>query len=159
MKLVRYADPLKMMQAFKRLSHDKKAFSVDIVRALELSDYDPVKKLATPDDLVFELRAPVSTGNYLGLVHGGAICTITDVCNSFQLVMHDKHQRKQVTTNLNTNFFRSAKVGDMIYLVTKTDKIGKTIGFATAHFYNANCDLLYKASTTMMLIEEKWHFD
>jgi uncharacterized protein (TIGR00369 family) len=159
MKLVRYADPIKMMHAFKRVSSDKKAFSIDIVRALELSEYEPIKRLASPDDLVFELKAPQSTGNYLGLVHGGAICTITDVCNSFQLVMHDRLQRKQVTTNLNTNFIRSAKVGDMIYLITKTDKIGKTIGFASAQFYNAGGDVLYKASTTMMLIDEKWTFD
>ena len=95
----------------------------------------------------------------MGIVHGGAICTLTDVTTSLQLVMHDKLQRKQVTTNLNANFFRSAKVGDLLYIVTKTDKIGKKVGFGTADFYNDQHDLLYRCSTTMMLIDEQWKFE
>lgn len=106
-----------------------------------------------------EFVAPPSSGNYLGIVHGGAICTLTDVLVSFQLVMHDKLLRKQVTTNLNCAYFRSAKVGDLIYIVTETDKIGKKVGFGNAKFYNTEFDLLYRASTTMMLVEEKWKLD
>lgn len=53
MRLTRYADPHKMLSMFKRVSSDKKAFSIDIVRALNFSTFEPVTKLASPDDLVF----------------------------------------------------------------------------------------------------------
>ena len=72
--------------------------------------------------------------------------------------MHDRLSRKQVTSNMSTNFYRSALVGETLYIITKTDKIGKNMGFATVNFYNKDCDLLYKSNATLVMIDEKWHF-
>ncbi len=93
------------------------------------------------------------------MLHGGAVCTMIDISTAIGILVNDQNARKMVTTSLNCNFYRPSFAGETVYVVTRTEKIGKTVGFANCEIYNGQKELLYNGNTVMSFLKDQFDFD
>ena len=82
-----------------------------------------------------------------------------DISTAAALLMNDQLSRKMVTVSLNCNFYRPSFAGETIYVLARTEKIGKTVGFANCEIYNSSKELLYNGNTVMSFLKESFNFD
>ncbi|KAF9929206.1 hypothetical protein FBU30_001766 [Linnemannia zychae] len=72
----------------------------------------------------------VLSGNHLGGCHGGLLSTIVDVGGSLAIATENMHSTG-VSTDLNVSFISGAKIGDMLSIDSRCDKIGGTLAYTS----------------------------
>ena len=92
-------------------------------------------------------------------MHGGAVCTIIDCATTIGLLSNDKDLRKSVSLGITANFYKGASKGQMLYVLSATDKIGKTTGFTSCEIFSHDLELLYKGSHTKAFLQSQWDKD
>ena len=105
---------------------------------------------------LLELTLTSNLCNALGIIHGGAVCTIIDCATTIGLLSNDRETRKSVSLSLTSNFYKPATSGETILILAETDRIGKTAGFSTCKILNQNLELLYKGTHTKAFLKDKW---
>ena len=63
--------------------------------------------------------------NYLGIAHGGMLCTLADVAMSAQPYLNEQPNPAVTTTTMTTNFIAPAKLGDWLVADARTTRMGK----------------------------------
>ena len=91
-------------------------------------------------------------------LHGGVVATLLDACMArvFFLGLAAEEAaalRAGVTVEMKTSFLRTQGLGD-IYALGSMVKRGHNLSFTEGELFNANGDLLAKASATMMILRK-----
>lgn len=72
----------------------------------------------------------------------GALLAVFDELSTYPITLEDKTYRAGVSVDLFTEILKPAYANEEVYIVTRTDKIGKTLGFCTMEMLNLQGDLL-----------------
>jgi acyl-coenzyme A thioesterase PaaI-like protein len=70
------------------------------------------------------------------------ILAVLDELSTYPIVLEDKKYRAGVSVDLVTEVYASPVGGEEVYIVTRTDKIGKVLGFCTMEMLNKQGELL-----------------
>jgi acyl-coenzyme A thioesterase PaaI-like protein len=70
------------------------------------------------------------------------ILAVLDELSTYPIVLEDRKYRAGVSVDLITEVFSSPLGGEEVYIVTRTDKIGKVLGFCTMEMLNKQGELL-----------------
>ena len=71
-----------------------------------------------------------------------ATLALLDDFSSYALMMQDRNHRPGVSVTLNTEIIRKCQAGDKIKLVSRCDKIGKSIAFCSMELRGVDGELL-----------------
>ncbi|MDX1800285.1 MAG: PaaI family thioesterase [Marinobacter sp.] len=103
---------------------------LDAVRNLPLHRYLGVSRLTSEDGcgtLTFEVGE--STANPAGVLHGGVIYTLCDVCAYAGLLSVLAPDQEAVTHDIHVSVMRSAQHGDTVVIESRPVRLGRRIGF------------------------------
>ncbi|KAI9018190.1 putative PaaI_thioesterase family protein [Hyaloraphidium curvatum] len=108
------------------------------------------------DDGMVRLSLPVEKkhANTVGTLHGGVSCTLVDIAGSLAISSMGDNYQKHVSIDINTTFLKPAPIGSTITVVSKADKVGKTLGFTTTTILNGT-DVVCRGSHTKYLFFPK----
>ena len=105
-------------------SSPDRSFDSELVKAMTL-----VSASLTPKPrLVTRLTVTPAMCNSLGTLHGGAICTLFDVCTTLALATARKWELAGVTRTLSTTCLVPVFPGEEIEIVGELVQIGKKLG-------------------------------
>lgn len=114
-------------------------FDSSLIENLQsISSHPLFPEVNYPSCLLFSLKVKPEHCNYIQTLHGGAVGTLVDLITSFVIYLSDRKGRKGFLLQLDCNFFRSAKVGEEIFLIGRAIKIGKTTGNAICEIYSSD---------------------
>lgn len=86
---------------------------------------------AEPGIVKGELKVEQKHLNRLGSMHGGVLSTLVDIGGSLAVASHNRFQTG-VSTDISTTFISAAgKPGDTLNLLSRTDRLGRTMAFTT----------------------------
>lgn len=68
----------------------------------------------------------------------GAMLALFDELSSQAMMVKDSTHRPGVSIHLDTQLLKPVYSGDELHIVTKADKLGKSIGFSSVEFYRVN---------------------
>jgi len=107
------------------------------VKTVELDDEGNVSLILKVEDY---MRNP------MGTCHGGVLFTLCDAAAATYLKIHD---RRSVTLNASSNFYRPALVGDTLTAKVTEKKPGKTVSVIVTEVYDQNGKLIADSTLTM----------
>ena len=140
----RYHDPSKVLRLFQKLVSQDESFERSITEQLVLLKEHPnFPELDKPNLVLFKLPVLPIFANMMKNIHGGAVGTIIDIVTTVGILANDPKARLNVSVQLNVNYLNSAAVGDEIFMLCRTDKVGKKLGTATCEIYSDKRQLLY----------------
>ena len=100
------------------------SFASELTKAMTL-----VSASLTPRPrLVTRLTVTPAMCNTLGTLHGGAICTLFDICTTLALAMARKWEVPGVTRTLSTTCLVPVSPGEEIEVVGELVQVGKRLG-------------------------------
>ncbi|KAI8898450.1 HotDog domain-containing protein [Globomyces pollinis-pini] len=85
-------------------------------------------------------------------LHGGVIATLIDVCAFFANSVKAQYLEPAMSTDLTVSYLSTARLGDVVRVVTKCNKIGKTMSFNTSEIF-ANGKLIATGSHSKFAVE------
>jgi acyl-coenzyme A thioesterase PaaI-like protein len=105
-----------------------------------------------PNELSFRYKIPAGLCNYATTASSkekaylptSSALALFDEFSTYALVGADKSYRPGVSVHLSTDLVKPAYLNDEVLIVTKTDKIGKTMGFSTMEMYDTTGGLVAK---------------
>ncbi len=103
---------------------------LDAVRNLPLHRYLGVTRLTSDEGtgtLAFEVGE--HTVNPAGVLHGGVVYALCDVCAYAGLLSLLKPDQEAVTHDLHVSVMRPAQYGDTVVITSRPVRLGRRIGF------------------------------
>ena len=117
-------DTLTFAKVFLEATLTDQSFASELTKAMTL-----ISASLTPRPrLVTRLTVTPAMCNTLGTLHGGAICTLFDVCTTLALAMARKWEVPGVTRTLSTTCLVPVSPGEEIEVVGKLVQVGKRLG-------------------------------
>lgn len=86
-----------------------------------------------------------------GVVQGGAVVTMLDFAMAFAAFTHVGPEQSVVTANLNVNFLRAVRPGDLV-AEGEVERAGRSLVFTRARLLDAQGRLLASASSTLPVV-------
>jgi acyl-coenzyme A thioesterase PaaI-like protein len=93
----------------------------------------------TPDNLC---RKYSGLRNTKPQFSAGAIMAVFDEISTYSTVMRDKTHRPGLSVHLSTEILKPVYTGEKVTVLTKADKLGKTIGFCSMELLNQQGELV-----------------
>jgi len=127
----------------------KKCFSTDSfpnlvgIELVELSEGKPVIQMQVRKEHL----------NLLGTTHGGAIFTMADTVMG--LAANSRPDRVSVTLNMQINYLRTTKEGDILTAVSVEENLTRKTGVYSVRINNQNGELVALASGTCYVLEPR----
>lgn len=92
--------------------------------------------------------------NPLKILHGGVMMTLMD--DAMGMAVYSLHQDNRFATiNMNTEFFKSSRTGDTIFISARIEKPGKQVIHAVSHIENDAGLTLAKSSSNLVVFNKK----
>ena len=108
------------------------SFASELAKAMTL-----VSASLTPKPrLVTRLTVTPAMCNYFGTLHGGAVCTLFDVCTTLALATARKWEVPGVTRTLSTTCLVPVFPGEEVEIVGELVQVGKKLGKREREFEN-----------------------
>lgn len=127
----------------------KKNFSIDTfpnlvgIDLLELSEGKAMVQMKVKDEHL----------NLLGTTHGGAIFTLADTVMG--LAANSRLGRVSVTLDMNINYLRKSKAGDVLTAVSVEEKLTRKTGVYSVRISDSSGDLVAIATGTCYVLPQK----
>lgn len=86
----------------------------------------------------FSLTVLPQFSNAYGPLHGGAITTIVDELTALAVWTADRTAREMTSCDLSVSFASAAYEGEVLNIIAKSDKVGKTLAFASAELWSGS---------------------
>lgn len=103
---------------------------LEAVRNLPLHRYLGVTRLAAEQGKgTLEFEVSEHTANPAGVLHGGVIYALCDVCAYAGLLSLLRPDQEAVTHDLHVSVMRSAQQGDRVVIESSPVRLGRRIGF------------------------------
>lgn len=106
----------------------------------------PVKQVnKIPKGLAFEYKVPPSLCRIQKsqpVISNAAVMAIFDELSTYACFVYDKTTRGGVSVHLNSELIHPAPVNEEVVIITKADKIGKSLAYCSMEMRNVKGDLL-----------------
>jgi acyl-CoA thioesterase len=113
------------------------------IELLELSEGKAVVRMEVKEEHL----------NLLGTTHGGAIFTLADTVMG--LAANSRRGRVSVTLNMQINYLRTTKAGDILTAVSAEENLTRKTGVYSVRISDSNGALVALASGTCYALTEK----
>ncbi len=138
-------EPNKIFQLMKSLVEE--SFSYDFISSVSLIEkHKSFPELSEQNCFLFSYTVEKKHCNFMGNMHGGAISTLIDEMTSCVLCINDRDLRQHVSIKLDISFMKACFEGEELFLLTKTDKIGRKLGYSSCKIYNKKLEPLVVGS-------------
>ena len=119
--------------------------------------FSKFKLLDPPDDpsiYIVEFPVELQHCNAGKTLHGGVTSTLVDLVTTLGLTSNCPNLRMNVSVSLQTDFLKGVSPGEKIKLISKTNRVGKTMGFTTCTIFNEKEEMISSASHVKAFIDK-----
>ena len=104
-------------------------------------------------EVVFKVYAYDDIKNFYGMIHGGGVCTIFDVCTSIAELGISNELRTSVTVKIDIDFMKAVKIHTNIFVKTKIVKAGRRLVFLSAEIFDEKGKICYTCTHSLMKVK------
>ena len=104
--------------------------------------------------LIFGIKIKNEYCNLHGTLHGGAVCTLTDMLTTIHAWSRDPYQRLALSTDLSSTFFLAVKPNDYLEIATEVIGINKQFAYTTA-CHSVEEKIVARGTQTLFFIDKK----
>lgn len=133
----------------KMIGTDPKHWPFPITRNLEVNLLD-----VSVGAIKFKVTVKEDWLNPLQILHGGIMITLMDDAMGIAVYTLNREDRF-ASINLNTDFFKSVKEGEDIFIYSKIEKAGRQVVHATAYIENEKGQLIAKSTSNLVVFSKK----
>jgi len=133
----------------KMIGTDPKHWPFPITRNLEVHLLE-----VNIGSIKFKVTVKEDWLNPLNILHGGIMVTLMD--DAMGIAVYTLNQENRFASiNLNTDFFKSVKEGEQIFIHSKIEKAGRQVVHATAYIENEKGQLIAKSTSNLVVFPKK----
>lgn len=106
-----------------------------------------------PEEVVYNLRVVPELANRNGVLHGGALMSLVDHTAGTLAFLNCPDEMTNVTVEAKTNFFRAARVGDVVTALARPLHVGRSTVVVSVTTTRADGKEVSATMQTQLLVE------